>query len=156
MAPWSCWKWKTCAHGGHLECNSVDWWCTFQDWRKLSAKFGSQEEAEELGPHGPPPPLIPRTSLTLFVVICYFVGFVSFVFTILDKLHFQSKVGLSQINIKAPIRSKLKLRAFFIKWGSRTKFLFVGQQEIVNYLDFPTKVSRNCHKNLVLKIIWQD
>ena len=36
------------------------------------------------------------------------------------------------------------------------KFLFVGQQNIVNYWDFPSEISRNCHKRLVTKNARQD
>ena len=46
---------------------------------------------------------------------------------------------------------------FFIKWGRWTNFLFMRGQDIVNNWDFPSKISRHCHKRLVPKIVvWHD
>ena len=87
-----------------------------------------------------------------FVLPSYFFGIVSFVITTPDKFQFQSRLRLSQINVIIPIRLKFKLYAVFIKWGSRIDFLFMRRQNIVNYWDFPSKISRNCRRRLVLKI----
>ena len=92
----------------------------------------------------------------LFFVLVFFCVIVIFVDTTLDKFQFQSQVRLSGINIVAPMRLKFKHCAVFIVWGSRISFLFVGRQIIVNYLDFPSKVSRNCHKTFVPKIAQHD
>ena len=58
---------------------------------------------------------------------------------------------MSQINVVAPIRLKFNFLAVFIEWSSRIDFLFIRRQNIVNYWDFPSKISRNCHKRLVPK-----
>ena len=91
------------------------------------------------------PPPFPHL---FFVLLSYFFAIVSFVTTTLDKFQFRSQVRLSQINVLVPIRLKPKVFAVFIKIGSRIDFLFVVQQDIVNYWDFPSKTSRNCHKML--------
>ena len=85
-----------------------------------------------------------------------FFGFVSFVTTTPDKFKFRSQIRLSQINVMVPIRLKFKRYANFIEWGSRIDFLFMGWQDIVNYWDFPYKISRNCHKSLEPKITRHD
>ena len=72
------------------------------------------------------------------------------------KFQFQSQVRLSLINVKVPISLKFKLYAVLIDWGGRIDFLFMEQQDIVNYWDFPSKISRNYHKRLVSKITWHD
>ena len=87
-----------------------------------------------------------------FVFLFYFLDIVSFVTTTPDKFQFHSQIRLSQINVINPIRLKFKLYANFFEWGSRIYFLFMGRQDIVNYWDFPPKISRNCHKRLVPKI----
>ena len=92
----------------------------------------------------------------LIVLPSYFFAIVNFVTTTPDKFQLQSHVGLSQINVIAPIRSKFKLYSVFIEWGSRIDFLFRGWQDIVNYWHFSSKVSRNCHKRLVPKITRHD
>ena len=62
----------------------------------------------------------------LFLVLFfYFFVLVSFTSTTLDKFHFPRPVRLSQVNIKVPIRLKLKFYAIFIEWGGRIDFLFV-------------------------------
>ena len=91
-----------------------------------------------------------------FVFLFKFFGIVSFVTTTLDQLQFQSEVRLSQINLVIPIRLIFKLYAVFIEWGSKINFLFVGRQDIVNYWDFPSYISRNSHKKLVPKIARHD
>ena len=60
---------------------------------------------------------------------------------------------LSQVNVIVPIRLKFKLYAVFIKWGSWINFLFMRGQDIVNNWDFPSKISRHCHKRLLPKIV---
>ena len=91
-----------------------------------------------------------------FVFLFYLFGIVSFVTTTLDKFQFQSQVRLSQINVIVSIRLKFKFYAVFIKWGCRIDFSFMGRQDIVNYWDFPSKISRNYHKRLVPKITRHD
>ena len=91
-----------------------------------------------------------------FVLLFYFFAIVSFVTTTPDKLQFQSQVLLFQINVIVPIRLKLELYAIFTQWGSMLYFLFMGRQDIVNYWNFSSKVSRNCHKRLVPKITRHD
>ena len=64
---------------------------------------------------------------------------------------------LSQIKVIVPTRLKFKLYAIFLKRGSRINFLFMRGQDIVNIWDFPSKISRHCHKRLVPKIVvWHD
>ena len=92
----------------------------------------------------------------LFVLLFYFFAFVSFLFTTPDKFQVQSQLRLSQINVTVPIRLKFKLYAVFIEWGSTMDFLFMGGQDIVNYWDFNSKISRKCHKSLVPKITRHD
>ena len=89
---------------------------------------------------------------SFFVLLFYFLGILNFVTTTPDKFQFQSQVRLSQINLLACFRLKFKLYAVFNEWGSSINFLFMGRQDIVNYWDFPSKVSTNCHKRLVPKI----
>ena len=91
-----------------------------------------------------------------FVLLFYSFAIVGSVTTTPDKFQFQSQVRLSQINVIIPIRLKLKLYAVFIKWGVGIDFLFLGQQDIVNYWDFPSKTSRNCYKRLIPKITRHD
>ena len=91
-----------------------------------------------------------------FVLLFYFFAIVSFVTATADKIQFQNPVRLSQINVIVPIRLKFKLYAVFIKWGSSLDFSFMGRQDIVNCWDFPSKISRKCHKRLVPKITRHD
>ena len=91
-----------------------------------------------------------------FVFFFYFFAIVSFVTTTVDKLQFQRQVRLPQTNVIAAIRLKLKLYAVFIEWGNSIGFLFVGRQDIVNYWDFPSQISRHCHKRLLSKITRHD
>ena len=91
-----------------------------------------------------------------FVILFYFFGIVSFLTTTPDKFQFQGQVRLSQINVIARIRLKFKRYAVFIKWGIKIDFLLVGRQNIANYWDFPSKISRKCHKGLVSKITRHD
>ena len=91
-----------------------------------------------------------------FVLLFYFFAILSFITTISDKFPFYSKVRLFQINVTVPIRLKFKLYAAFIEWGIQIDFLFMERQDMVNYGDFPSKTSRNCHKKLVPKITRHD
>ena len=75
-----------------------------------------------------------------FVLLFYFFAIVSFATTTPDKFQFQSQVRLSQSNVKVPICWKFKLYAVFNGWGSGIDFLFMGQQDIVNYWDFLSKI----------------
>ena len=93
-----------------------------------------------------------RLFFLLFSIFYCIVGFV----TTFNKFQVQSKIRLLQINVRIPIRLKIKLYAVFIEWGSRIYFLFLGRQDIVNYWDFPYKISRNGHKRLVLKTTRHD
>ena len=92
----------------------------------------------------------------VFVFLFYFFPIASFVTTTPEKFQFQSQVRLSQINVIVPIRLKMKLFAVLIGWESRLDFLFMGRQDIANYRDIPSKISRNCHKGLVPKITWLE
>ena len=94
----------------------------------------------------------------LFVLLfSYFSDFETFVTTSTEKYQFQSQVRLSQINIIVPIRSRIKLNAVFMKWGSSSiNLMFVGRQDIVNYWGFPSKNSKNGHKRLVPKTARHD
>ena len=85
-----------------------------------------------------------------------FFGFVGFVTTTFVKFQFRSQVNPSHINVVVPIALKLKLYATFSERGIKINFFFVGRQIIVNYWDFASKHSRNCHWRLVLKIARQD
>ena len=89
-----------------------------------------------------------------FLLLFHFSA--NFVTKTSDKFRFQSQRSLSLINVGVMISSKFKLYAVLIKWGSRVYSLFVERQEIVNYWDFPSKISRNCHKWLVPKITRHD
>ena len=72
-----------------------------------------------------------------FVIFNNILGVVSLVTTNFDKIQSQSHLRPCQIKIVVPIRLKLKFSAVFMKWGSRTKFLLLGRQEIVNYWTSP-------------------
>ena len=76
-----------------------------------------------------------------FVLPFYFFAILSFVTTNRDRFQFQRQVRLYPV---------------FIEWGSRIEFLFTGQQDIVNYWDFPSKFSRNCRRSLLPKITRHD
>ena len=89
----------------------------------------------------------------ILVLLFLFFTLVCIVTTSFDKLELQCQKRLSQINIIAPIRLKFKLYAVFIKLGSWINFLFMRGQDIVNNWDFPSKISRHCHKRLVPKIV---
>ena len=82
----------------------------------------------------------------------FFLFILSLVTTTIDLFQFRSQLRLSQINEEIPIRLKLKLYAVFIKIVGRKNQSFVGRQDIVNYWDLPSKISRNCQKSLVPKI----
>ena len=71
-------------------------------------------------------PRFPIHFCRFLVLIFNFFGIVSVETTTLNKLQFQSRVRLSEINAVVPIWLKLKLKAVFIKRCSRTHFLFVG------------------------------
>ena len=93
--------------------------------------------------------------------LCSFFFFstrVCIVTTSFDKFELQCQKRLSEINVIVPIRLKFKFyAAVFIKWGSWINFLFMRGQDIVNNWDFPSKISRHCHKRLVPKIVvWHD
>ena len=91
-----------------------------------------------------------------FVLLFYFFANISFVTNTPDKFQFENQVRLSEINVRVPIRLKFKLYVVFIKWGTMIDFLFKGRRDIVNYWDFPSKISGNCHKMLVPKITRHD
>ena len=88
-----------------------------------------------------------------FVLFFYFFGIVSFVTTTPDKFQFQSQVRLSQTNVIDSIPIKFKLYAVFIECGSRVDFLFMGQQGIVNYGDFPPRVPETATKGWYRKLL---
>ena len=93
----------------------------------------------------------------IFVLLFLFLTLVCIVTTSFDKLQLQCQKRLSQINVIVPIRLKFKFYAVFIKWGSWIDFLFMRVLDIVNNWDFPSKISRHCHKRLVPKIVvWHD
>ena len=92
----------------------------------------------------------------IFVLLFLFFTLVCIVTTSYDKFELKCLKRLSQINVIFPIRLKFKF-AVFIKWGSWINFLFMRGQDIVNNWDFPSKISRHCHKKLVPKIVvWHD
>ena len=110
-------------------------------------------------------------SFSFFFVICscysennrlnfllfFYLTLVCIVTTSFEKVELQCQKILSQINVIVPIRLNFKLYAVFIKWGSWISFLFNRGQDIVNNWDFPSKISRHCHKRLVPKIVvWPD
>ena len=82
----------------------------------------------------------------LFFILFCFLGIVSLVTTILETFQFPSQIRLSQTNILAFIRFEFNLYAVFIVWTSRINFLFVVRQDIINYWDLLSKISRNCQK----------
>ena len=97
------------------------------------------------------PPSLPLPLLPLPCALFYFFAIVRFITTTPDIFQFQSQACLSKINVIVPMRLKFELYAVFIEWGSRIDFLFMGRQDIVNYWDFPSKISRNCHNRLLPK-----
>ena len=94
-----------------------------------------------------------KNNRLIFVLLFLFLTLVCIVTTSFDKFELQCQKRLSQINVIVPIRLKFKLYAVFIKWGSWINFLFMWGQYIVNNWDFPSKISRHCHKRLVPKIV---
>ena len=100
----------------------------------------------------PPPPALPHPLLPLFELFFYFSAIVSSVTTTSDKFQFQSQVRLSQINVIVPMRLEFKLYAVFIEWSSGIDFLFMGQENVINYWDVPSKISRNCEKGSYRKL----
>ena len=89
---------------------------------------------------------------------CFFcLTLVSIVTTSFDKFELHCQKRLSQINVIAPIHSKFRFYAVFIKLSIWIFFLFMRGQDIVNNWDFRSKISRQCHKRLVPKIVvWHD
>ena len=87
------------------------------------------------------------------VFLFLFLILVCIVTTTIHKFELPCQKRLSLINVIVPIRLKFKLYAVSIKWGSWMNFLFMWGQDIVNDWDFPSKVSRHCHKRLVPKIV---
>ena len=93
----------------------------------------------------------------ILLLLFLFLTLVCIVTTSFNKSELQCQKRLSQINVIVPIRLKFKLYAVFIKWGSWINLLFMRRQDIVNNWDFPSKISRHCHKRLVPKIVvWHD
>ena len=93
----------------------------------------------------------------IFVLLFLFFTLVCILTTSFDKFGLQCQKRLSQINIIVPIRLKFKPNAVFIKWGNWINFLFMWGQDIFNNWDFPSKISRHCHKRLVSKIVvWHE
>ena len=86
------------------------------------------------------------------VLLFYSFGFVSFVTTNPDNYRIQSQGRLSQVNVVVKFRLKCKLSAVLVEWGSRIHLLFVGRQDVANYWDFSSKISRNCYKRVVSNI----
>ena len=100
-----------------------------------------------------------KNNRLIFVLLFLFFTLVCIVTTSFDKFELQCQKRLSQINIivPVPIRLKFKLYAVFIKRGSWINFFFMWGQDIVNNWDFPSKISRHCHKRLIPKIVvWHD
>ena len=89
----------------------------------------------------------------IYVLLFLFFTLVCIVTTSFDKLEIQCQKRLSQINVIVPIQLKFKFYAVFINCGRWINFLFMRRQNIVNNWDFPSKISRHCHKMLVPKIV---
>ena len=89
----------------------------------------------------------------IFVFLFLFLTLLCIITTTLDKFELQCQKRLSQIDVIVAIRLKFKLYAVFIEWGSWINFSFMRGQDIVNNWDFPSKISRHCHKRLLPKII---
>ena len=93
----------------------------------------------------------------IFVLLFLFFTLECIVTTSFDKFELQCQKRLSQVNVILPIGLKFKLYAAFIKWGSWINFLFMRGQDIVDNWDFPSKISRHCHKRLAPKnVVWHD
>ena len=91
----------------------------------------------------------------IIVLLFLFLTLVCLVTTSFDKFELQCQKR--HINVIVPIRLQFKLYAVFIKWSSWINFLFMRRQDIVNNWDFPSKISRHCHKRLVPKsVVWHD
>ena len=146
---------RSCAHTIHLKCIFAGYCCALQHCTKkwVQKVFHMSNE----------------TNWSLLLLLCFYIhfsfffvflfclfGIVSFVTMTFDNFQFQSQVRLSQINLIGPIRLKFNFYAVFIEWGSWMDFLFVGQQNMVKYWDFRSKISRSCYKSLVLKITRHD
>ena len=91
-----------------------------------------------------------------FVLSVDFLGIVRFLTTTFGQLQFQGWKSLSQIKVIGTICLKIKLYAVLFQWGSRTTFMFVGRQDIVNNWDFLSWISKNRHKRLVTGIFRLD
>ena len=106
---------------------------------------------KELEPLAPRPPF-PHRLLLVFCALSELLWFCKF------PNHDPWQVSVSKAHtsvsnqLVVPIRLKFKLYAIFIEWGSRIKFLSVGRQDINNYKEFPSKISRTCYKSLLPKI----
>ena len=89
----------------------------------------------------------------VFVLLFLFLTPVRIVTTSFDKFGLQCQNRLCRINVIFPIRLKFKLDALFIRGGSWINSLFMRRQDVVNNCDFPSKISRHCHKKLVPKVV---
>ena len=75
--------------------------------------------------------------------------------SIFDQFNFQSQEGLFQIN--EGIRSvRIQKSMQVIRRVIGLNCLFVGRKDIVKYWDFPHKISKNCQKSSIVKIVRQD
>ena len=109
-----------------------------------------------------PPPPTPAFHHLFSLLLCapfIFFAIACFPTTTFDKIQFPNKKGPSQINVIVPIRLKFKLFAVFIKWSSSTNFLVPARRGIVNYWNFPSKISRRCHRKSLSKVarhVWWE
>ena len=92
----------------------------------------------------------------LIFVLLFSLTLVCIVTTSFDKFELLCQKRLSQIYVILPMRLKFKLYAVFIKSGSWINFLFMPEQDVVKFWDFPSKISRHYHKRLVPKFVWHD
>ena len=97
--------------------------------------------------------ILAKLLLLLLCASVNFIGFVSFLTATLDQFHFQSRKWSAQSNVKISIRFKVIFFAFFIHWVSRTNFLLVGRQDIVNYWDFPPRLPEATTKGLYRNLL---
>ena len=85
--------------------------------------------------------------LVLFFRIFRVVGFVT---TTFNYCQFWIQESSSQINVLLSIGLKFKPNGVFIQRSSRINFLFVGHQDIVNYMN-PPQVSQKQPRNIGTK-----
>ena len=96
--------------------------------------------------------LIVCSSLFRLIIVLFFhVNKIASILTwTCDQFEFQSLEKLSQLDAVVPMRLIFNLFAIFVDWGNGICFFSMGIPVFIKYLNFPSKISRNCLNTVVV------